>query len=764
MQVIEVAIGPGGSPGTFIVEVVSSPAGEAVETVVDDMGSVFEQLDRLQDAVLASALSTRRVLGTTEVPVRDAGRRLFSVLLGSGRVAGVYRASCALAASRGEGLRLVVRVDDPSLASLPWEAMFDEAIGEYVCREDPLVRRIPVSRVPPPLGVEPPLRILGIASSPRGLPRLDVEKEHEQLAHALARPIAAGLIELQWAPAATWSVLQEMLLEDREAWHAVHFIGHGDYDAQSDTGVIALEDDDGRMNLVEARQFVSLLRQARPMPRLVVLNSCSGGAAGKADLFSGTAAALVRGGVTAVAAMQFAISDPAAIAFTHGFYVAIAKNRGVDDAVSSGRTAIVGLGTQTLEWITPVLYLRGDEARVFDVTGPVQVVPPVPASPTPLPLVEVESIGESAVPPRSLESGPQLPDGATLPQDGGREDLPPGDGTLDPVHDRRRWFHVFTRHPVRTTLLGVVVLASFLIAAALVPRVTPPGPPPTFVEERRISTVGAPVDVKTDSNVLLVIQDSGLLQRIDPASSQVTENADFAARPGAGLLKSSDDLAVPLTDSSSIGFVNSGFTAKEVVAISGGHPQNGAVVSGDLWFSCQTDTGGFLIHLHGRREVGRLPMPHKPFGLAARDDALYVTFTDDDAIAKVDVNTNSVTKTGSVSSHPIDVAIVNGDVWTTLSGSNEVAVLDPGTLTVKSRHPVGVQPWKIVEGLDSVWVTNTNTASPSQGTVSRLDPKTGLRQQPDIHVGGRPDALAVGDDAVYVANITDKTISVLRTS
>ncbi len=79
------------------------------------------------------------------------------------------------------------------------------------------------------------------------------------------------------------------------------------------------------------------------------------------------AATLVRGGITAVAAMQYAITDPAAIAFSHGFYGAIARGRGVDEAVSSGRVAILGLSGRTLEWVTPVLYLRGRDSHLFTV-------------------------------------------------------------------------------------------------------------------------------------------------------------------------------------------------------------------------------------------------------------------------------------------------------------------------------------------------------------------------------------------------------------
>ena len=107
-------------------------------------------------------------------------------------------------------------------------------------------------------------------------------------------------------------------------------------------------------------------------PRLVVLNSCQSGAGGATDLFSGTAAALAHSGIRAVAAMQFSISDSAALAFARGFYAALAHGRGIDEAVRSGRIGILGLGRGTLEWVTPVLYLRGD-ARLFDL---VPVEPP----------------------------------------------------------------------------------------------------------------------------------------------------------------------------------------------------------------------------------------------------------------------------------------------------------------------------------------------------------------------------------------------------
>ena len=368
-MIIEVAIGPGPSAGKFRVLVISSPAGEASAVVELDVESLLEQRERVQEAVLASAVPSRRLLPETERPLRAVGEALFAALLGTGEVAGRYRAAAALAAAQSGGLRVVLRIDTPELAGLPWEAMFDQAAGVYVCRQDQLVRHVPVASVPPPPHVQPPLRILGVVSSPRGLPALDVEKEQDQLDRALARPTSQGLVELHWAPSATWADLQDMLLDSE--WHALHFIGHGDFDSRWDEGVLALTREDGRADVVAAHRLVDLLRQARPMPRLVVLNSCSGAATGASDLFSGTAAALVRGGVSAVAAMQYEISDEAATAFARGFYAAIARGRGVDDAVSSGRVAILGLSERTLEWVTPVLCLRGLDSRLFTMTEPV---------------------------------------------------------------------------------------------------------------------------------------------------------------------------------------------------------------------------------------------------------------------------------------------------------------------------------------------------------------------------------------------------------
>ncbi|MCW2569806.1 MAG: hypothetical protein JWN54_3903 [Mycobacterium sp.] len=364
MSVVELAISGGAESGRYEVQVVRSEVGEASASFGVDADKLLGRRGELQQALLASSAATRGPVPLLELPLREVGQELFAALFG-GAVAGLYRASLAVAEGQGEPLRVVLRVNAPELAALPWEAMYDPEAGGYVCRREPLVRHVPVASPAAPLQVRPPLRILAVTASPRGLPPLDTGREQAQLTRALAGPTARGSVELRWAREATWDALQELLLT--EEWHVVHFIGHGDFDVAADEGVLALVGADGYVNRVEAGRFADLLREARPMPRLVVLNSCASAASGVRNLFSGTAAVLVRSGISAVAAMQFTITDSAAIAFCRGFYTAIAQGRGVDEAVRSGRVAILGTSGRTLEWVTPVLYLRGDDAHLFAV-------------------------------------------------------------------------------------------------------------------------------------------------------------------------------------------------------------------------------------------------------------------------------------------------------------------------------------------------------------------------------------------------------------
>ena len=92
----------------------------------------------------------------------------------------------------------------------------------------------------------------------------------------------------------------------------------------------------------------------------------------------------MREGIPAVVAMQYEITDDAALAFAAGFYEALARGKPVDQAVTKARE-IVRVTQNSLEWATPVLFLASDETRLFEIAtpeAPAAVADPSPQAPS----------------------------------------------------------------------------------------------------------------------------------------------------------------------------------------------------------------------------------------------------------------------------------------------------------------------------------------------------------------------------------------------
>jgi tetratricopeptide (TPR) repeat protein len=213
-----------------------------------------------------------------------------------------------------------------------------------------------------PLQMSPPLRILGMVTSPSGLDPLDVKHEKRLVEEATRGLREDGLLELTWLEGQTWRHLQRAMR--RGPWHIFHFVGHGGFDPATEEGAIALSNDTGHMHLLRARSLAELLDDHYPL-RLVFLNSCEGARGSESDAFSSTAATLVRRGVPAVVAMQYEVTDGAAIEFSRDFYEALADSLPVDAAVTEARAAVSM--DSILEWGIPVLYMHSPDGRVFDV-------------------------------------------------------------------------------------------------------------------------------------------------------------------------------------------------------------------------------------------------------------------------------------------------------------------------------------------------------------------------------------------------------------
>jgi carbon-monoxide dehydrogenase large subunit len=358
--------------GIYRARVLDAPAGQTLPVLFTQP---FAELE-LENFLLRIG-RPRRNLRRIDVPqmetIKTFGGRLFdTVFRDELRVS--LLSSYNRADSQDAGLRIRLRLSDcPELAELPWEYLYDRVRNRFFCLSDhtPLVRFLELPDPVRVLLISPPLRVLVMIASPSDFPQLDVEQEWAKLNTALGELVQAGRVTVERLEPATLRALQKRLR--RADYHVFHFIGHGGFDSQAQDGVLVLEDQLGRGRLVSGQELGALLHDHRSL-RLAVLNACEGARSDKTDPFAGTAQSLVQQGIPAVVAMQFEITDEAAITFANVLYEAIADGYPLDAAIAEARKAIYAEGNY-VEWGTPVLYLRAPDGRIFDLLKS----PPVPA-------------------------------------------------------------------------------------------------------------------------------------------------------------------------------------------------------------------------------------------------------------------------------------------------------------------------------------------------------------------------------------------------
>jgi hypothetical protein len=373
----------------YRTRVEDSPAGEATA----EFDAPFSPLEvenfnlRVTNSIGTLRAGVRRLESAEREAARDFGGRLFDAAL-SGDVLATLRASLNEVQRRGAGLRLRLRLADvPELAGLPWECLYYPAMNRFLALspETPLVRYLDLPEGTRGLDVRPPLRILTMISAPSDYPGLDVDQEWAKLSEATAGLNEQGMIELHRLEQATLPALQRKIRSGD--FHVFHFIGHGGFVPQADDGALVMEDDQGRGRLVSGQDLGVILHGYRPL-RLALLNACEGARGSATDPFAGAAQSLVQQGIPAVIAMQFPITDRAAILFAHEFYGAATGGLPVDAALTEARRSLFA-ADHVLEWAVPVLYMRSPNGRLFRMAKP-------PAAPKSSP--EPEPIMETAIP------------------------------------------------------------------------------------------------------------------------------------------------------------------------------------------------------------------------------------------------------------------------------------------------------------------------------------------------------------------------------
>jgi hypothetical protein len=382
---------------------VTSPAGNDESSfrlpfALDDLNDI---LSGLGEAVRGA----RRGAGGAQlnrIRPQEIGAQLFNALF-TGGARDRFLESLGRAGGKGLRIKLEIDPDDPGLlqlASLPWEFLYRPETRDFLnlSPKTPVVRRLDIPRPYTPLPLEPPLRILVVISNPDGYPRLDLARERGNIEKIFA---GQDVVRVDFLERASVAELYERL-SGRDVYHVLHYMGHGDFEDETGHGVLMMEDEDGGGKPLSGETLKVLLNNL-PNLRLVFLNACESAKITRKeglDPFAGVATALVMAGIPAVVAMQFPISDRAAVQFSRYFYRNIAQGEAVDVAVVEGRRAIRIEG-ETMEWGTPVLFMQAPQGDIFNIARP--------------------SLPEAAASSRQERTG--TPAATPIPQPGGAQKL-----------------------------------------------------------------------------------------------------------------------------------------------------------------------------------------------------------------------------------------------------------------------------------------------------------------------------------------------------
>lgn len=327
-----------------------------------------------------------RSVGPAPLDAQGLGRQLAEALLRDD-IDAAYERAREHAEAAGHGLRLSLDLDAaPALLCVPWEFLYRPPRFLASQRRSPVVRVLGAAELGDPPTISGAVRVLGVVASPNDLTALDVDAERRRVDRAVEAVRTMGRIDLDWLQPATPGGLRRALRD--ENYHVVHYVGHSDF-TDDGNGVLFLEDDDGSAVAVDETLFANLLGDQSSL-RLVVLNSCEGARTTMTDPYAGVATTLVHLGVPAVVAMQFEISDEAAILFAEELYTnLIGRQDPLDSAIGEARKAIYA-EVDLAEWATPVLFLADPDVELFRFE--------VDAAPLPAP----DPAGQPPTPPQPL--------------------------------------------------------------------------------------------------------------------------------------------------------------------------------------------------------------------------------------------------------------------------------------------------------------------------------------------------------------------------
>ena len=261
------------------------------------------------------------------------------------------------------GLRIRILCDEANadVAAMPWEFLYHPVDRRFLATsvQTPLVRFLEIGQPIRPMETKLPLRILVVVPVAADLA---TNKEVELIEAALA-PMGDRV---------SLTILQDIVTPDAVAaamvatpFDVLHFMGHGDFDGK--VASLRFNDPGGGRLDVGHDELGRLLRNQLSL-KLVVLNSCQGGAQSGTTAFLGMAPRLIEVGVPAVVAMQFQVTDAESLVFAQAFYRALFSGSGqgsVDAAMGQARSELDRRFPGSRAFGVPALFIRYHEGVLF---------------------------------------------------------------------------------------------------------------------------------------------------------------------------------------------------------------------------------------------------------------------------------------------------------------------------------------------------------------------------------------------------------------
>jgi hypothetical protein len=207
------------------------------------------------------------------------------------------------------------------------------------------------------------MNMLVVVADPPELHQLDVKSECDGIMSALRTLRDLGTVKIE-VIRGDLGVLSAHLRDANERnhnYHVLHYIGHGGMREDGES-YLCLEGEGEDRELTGTRLAELLLRWA-PTVRLVFLNACHSSAVATTRGFGGLAQALAGANIPLIIAMQFAVSDVAAITYSAHLYREIAANTPIHVALMSARDTLERKHPD--EWATPTIYLAKGTTELF---------------------------------------------------------------------------------------------------------------------------------------------------------------------------------------------------------------------------------------------------------------------------------------------------------------------------------------------------------------------------------------------------------------